>query len=165
MSTTIHLKDLDKSHGIRCGRWHTSMCYIVDASKMSMVSCKGCLGVKRAPPRFPKAARTLQAGDILSASWGYDQTNVDFYQVTRLIGNQSVEIRKIHARMIDSNERGADYLMPVKDSFFTPANEYDDRGRLLIRRANGTSVNVDDCRYASLWSGEAKYQTATGWGH
>lgn len=27
---------------------------------------------------------TLKVGDILDASWGYDQTNVDFYEVVRV---------------------------------------------------------------------------------
>lgn len=26
---------------------------------------------------------TLQVGDVLESSWGYDQTNIDYYQVTR----------------------------------------------------------------------------------
>jgi len=38
---------------------------------------------------------TLKVGDMLRCSWGYDQTNVDFYQVTDLIGNTMVEIRPI----------------------------------------------------------------------
>lgn len=37
----------------------------------------------------------LQIGDVLVSSWGYDQTNIDYYEVTRLVGKQSVEIRQI----------------------------------------------------------------------
>jgi hypothetical protein len=37
----------------------------------------------------------LQVGDVLRASWGYDQTNIDYYEVTKLIGSQMVEIREI----------------------------------------------------------------------
>ena len=37
---------------------------------------------------------TLTVGTILRACWGYDQTNIDYYQVTRVIG-KSVEIRAI----------------------------------------------------------------------
>jgi hypothetical protein len=37
----------------------------------------------------------LKVGDVLRSSWGYDQTNVDFYQVTALIGSQTVEYRPI----------------------------------------------------------------------
>ena len=37
----------------------------------------------------------LQVGDVLRSSWGYDQTNIDYYEVTRLIGAQMVEYREI----------------------------------------------------------------------
>lgn len=49
-----------------------------------------------------KAARKeatfdVKVGDVFRSSWGYDQTNVDYYQVTRMVGAQSVEIRRIGA--------------------------------------------------------------------
>lgn len=31
---------------------------------------------------------SIKAGDILSASWGYDQTNVDWYRVTKRTGSR-----------------------------------------------------------------------------
>lgn len=37
---------------------------------------------------------SFKVGDILSASWGYDQTNVDFYQVLS-VKNKTVEIQEI----------------------------------------------------------------------
>lgn len=36
----------------------------------------------------------VKVGDVFRCSWGYDQTNVDFYEVTRVIG-ATVEIRAI----------------------------------------------------------------------
>lgn len=46
-----------------------------------------------------KAKRTaphdVKVGDIFRSSWGYDQTNIDFYEVTRLIGKSTVEVRPI----------------------------------------------------------------------
>jgi hypothetical protein len=37
----------------------------------------------------------LNVGDVLSASWGYDQTNCNFFEVIRVIGKRTVEIREI----------------------------------------------------------------------
>lgn len=37
----------------------------------------------------------VQAGDIFSCTWGYDQTNVDFFQVIKLCGEQSVRVREV----------------------------------------------------------------------
>lgn len=42
-----------------------------------------------------KCKRELAVSDVLCCTWGYEQTNVDFYEVVRLIGEYSVAIRKI----------------------------------------------------------------------
>ena len=43
----------------------------------------------------------LEVGDVLRSSWGYDQTNIDYYEVTKRIGQRTVELRKIAARSIE----------------------------------------------------------------
>lgn len=40
----------------------------------------------------------LVIGDVLQCTWGYDQTNIDYFEVTRKVGARSVEIRKIAAQ-------------------------------------------------------------------
>lgn len=45
--------------------------------------------------------RQLVVGDVLSASWGYDQTNVNYYLVINLVGKSSVDLVEIGK---DSNE-------------------------------------------------------------
>ena len=64
----------------------------------------------------------FKPGDIIYNSWGYDQTNVDFYQVTRCT-KSSVFIRPIKAEYASS--AGCDmaaYLKPLKNQF-TDNNE------------------------------------------
>lgn len=39
------------------------------------------------------ATHNFETGHVLRASWGYDQTNVDFYQVTKVISPKMVELR------------------------------------------------------------------------
>ena len=39
--------------------------------------------------------RGLEVGNVLRASWGYDQTNINYYEVTKLVGLKMVEIREI----------------------------------------------------------------------
>lgn len=41
------------------------------------------------------APRGMEEGDVLKCVWGYDQTNVDFYQVVRVKGKNKVVIRQI----------------------------------------------------------------------
>jgi hypothetical protein len=45
----------------------------------------------------------VQVGDIFSASWGYEQTNVDFFQVIALVGECSVRVVEVCPPMIDEN--------------------------------------------------------------
>lgn len=43
------------------------------------------------------APASVDVGDVFVCSWGYDQTNVDYYQVTRVVSPVTVEIRPIGA--------------------------------------------------------------------
>lgn len=50
--------------------------------------------------RARRAAATVEAsglevGTVLVSSWGYDQTNVEFYEVVRVVGKSTVELREI----------------------------------------------------------------------
>ena len=42
-----------------------------------------------------EAERGLEVGDVLCASWGWEQTNVDFYEVTGLVARRTIEYRPI----------------------------------------------------------------------
>lgn len=43
----------------------------------------------------------VKVGDIFSASWGYEQTNIDFFQVIALVGESSVRVREVYPKMIE----------------------------------------------------------------
>lgn len=45
----------------------------------------------------------VKIGDIFSASWGWEQTNVDFFQVVALVGETSVRVREVRPPMIKDN--------------------------------------------------------------
>lgn len=45
---------------------------------------------------------TLVLGDVLSCSWGYDQTNVEYFEITKICGARTIEIRKIKALREDT---------------------------------------------------------------
>lgn len=92
------------------------------------------------------AVHTLAVGDIVVSSWGYEQTNVDFYQVTRVVSARSVAVRPIASTL---TEDGAAAMtgarMPLRDEF---------EGAEFVRRAEGKRVsNVRRDHGASLWDG------------
>lgn len=47
-------------------------------------------------------AHTLKVGDLAHTSWGYDQTNVEFYEVTRIVSPHSVEVRQIAGNLVET---------------------------------------------------------------
>ncbi|MXY15156.1 MAG: hypothetical protein F4X94_01430 [Dehalococcoidia bacterium] len=84
------------------------------------------------------AGRGLDVGDVLHTSWGYEQTNVDYYQVTSLIGKTMVELREIAA---DRTETGwlQGTCTPVPDAFVGPA---------FRRVAKDGACTIDQVRHA-----------------
>lgn len=61
--------------------------------------------------------------DILHHSWGYDQTNCDFYQVVES-KKASVVLRKIGSSTVPGSESFmSDSRLPVKDDFITEGTQ------------------------------------------
>lgn len=112
-----------------------------------------------------KAPHTLKVGDILYTSWGYDQTNIDFYQVTKVIGSNTVEIREVASKNIGSDYVYENRVLAVKDAFLSPRYEGDDQGVPMTKRVTNNQVKVTSYASARLWDGQPKYETAAGFGH
>ena len=93
----------------------------------------------------------LVEGDILSGSWGYDQTNVSWYQVVNA-GEKSVKIREIASKMA-SNDR----VVPLPGKFVGPA--------MNKRVSTGGYVKIKSYLSVSKWDGRPKYETPVGYGH
>jgi len=112
-----------------------------------------------------KASHSLKVGDILYSSWGYDQTNIDFYQVIRVVSDRTVEIREIGSKVLDSGY-GQDTVVGVKDAFLSPRGEYDDTGKPMIKRVSSdNTIKISSFEYAWPWDGTARSETSLGYGH
>lgn len=60
----------------------------------------------------------VRVGDIFCASWGYDQTNVNFFQVVALVGESSVRVREVNPTIIKEEATGPmaahyTYVLPL----------------------------------------------------
>jgi|TARA_R110002074_G_scaffold35881_2_gene97733 hypothetical protein len=89
--------------------------------------------------RTEAPARGLAVDDVLRSSWGYDQTNIDFFRVTRLIGKTMVEIVEIGSISTQDGDMQGHSVPDIETVIGEP----------MRRKAKGTSVNVDAVRYAS----------------
>ena len=92
-----------------------------------------------------RAPHSLNIGDILSSSWGWEQTNVDFYQVISLPSPFFVEIRKI-ASELENENRLQGKASPIKDKFTSEA---------FRKRPDADNViRMSSYSYARPWSGK-----------
>lgn len=101
-----------------------------------------------------KQPHTLKLGDILESSWGYDQTNIDFYEITRLIGTTMVEIREL------AQERKETHFMQG-DCTPVPGHYISEPTRHRIAGGTTNAVKVRDWGvWARPWSGRTAHWTA-----
>ena len=92
----------------------------------------------------------VKVGDIFSASWGWEQTNNNFFQVIALVGESSVRVREVYLSMIDSSAVGPmsedqtfkitrELLPAANHSVFIKEQEKGDLKRLKSYAADGKS--------------------------
>jgi len=96
-----------------------------------------------------------EVGEILYSSWGYDQTNIDFYQIVKKTKSM-VTIQKIGKEYLDTKYESENLVKPVKNDFI---------GKEMKKKVGAYGVSLNTYANASLWDGQPKYQTAFGWGH
>jgi len=102
---------------------------------------------KRENDRRKVSPRDLNVGDILTSTWGYSMTIVDYYQVISLVGNSSAVIRKLNQRTVRGDDGFSGETIPVKDSFTGPD---------IRVRISGDSCKVNG-HTASKWNGLPRY--------
>ena len=99
-----------------------------------------------------KYVHTLKEDDILYTSWGYDQTNIDYYQVIKLISPKMVVIREIVSKRTDD-----EHVVPAKNKFVGPP--------MRKKVGRGDSIKITSYSWAHKWSGKPNYETPFGMGH
>lgn len=134
-------------------------------------------------------APAVQVGDFFYSSWGYDQTNIDFYRVVGMTASgKSVRVQKWTSSVVEDNGPQV-YVVPgegpvmerVRKASVSEedywAMDYWDRQAATeevpapvetkrIRYFGSTATfSVNSYSSAYQWDGKPKYQTGSGWGH
>lgn len=111
--------------------WHYKFRTMTDAGKKINESISRLMSwedmkAKRKEER-KDVIKDIKVGDLFSSSWGYDQTNVDFYQVIEVKG-KTFTIRPIGGRSVPGS--GGDYngmadkVVAVRDAFLEDLVRY-----------------------------------------
>jgi hypothetical protein len=99
----------------------------------------------------------LKVGDILVSSWGYDQTNVDFYQVVAVSPKGGVTIREIGKEFAGETGGPSEKVVAVPNSFTGPP--------MKKRPTPYGSVKISSYARAFKWDGKPAHQTGAAYGH
>lgn len=93
-------------------------------------------------------------GLILTGSWGYEQTNVDFFEIVKVIGKNMIEIEQIGSQPATDSADGlssmADQVVP------DPESRSGKISRHIVRRG---SIKSPVYGNASLWDGRPRYHS------
>jgi hypothetical protein len=84
----------------------------------------------------------IKVGSIFCYSWGWEQTNIDFYQVTEIKGNK-LTIREIGMRSVDEVSSMADHVVPVPNHFVGQPESVRLNSYGSINRSCGTANLTD----------------------
>lgn len=92
----------------------------------------------------------IKEGDIFVCSWGYEQTNVDAYQIVELKG-QTATFKEVGFERLEATGPDAEYVRPIKDAFIKDVEPFK-------KRLNGKYIKLSSFQYAyKMENPKAKY--------
>lgn len=102
-------------------------------------------------------AHGLKVGDILVSSWGYEQTNIDFYEVVK-VTPKGVGIVKIEKKTIGPTDGPSIKVVPVPGT--------GKGGKVLTKRPRPNGyVSITSYSSAQKWDGQPEHETGASYGH
>lgn len=112
----------------------------------------------------------VKVGDIFEMSWGYEQTNVDFFRVEKLKGKTQVILRAVKLKMIEDNATSwasADRVYDKNEFAYEENNVHiKDNNVGIIKKVCGTKENpyINMTSYANAYlCKEDKIKTYESW--
>ena len=116
---------------------------ITDGKKIAVSENQNIINYKKKAKQKAEKKNVygVEVGDIFSASWGYEQTNNNFFQVVALVGEKSVRVREVHPTIISREptcgmaedrvyKLTKEILPPAKHSVFIKDQENGDVKRI-----------------------------------
>ncbi len=95
-------------------------------------------------------AESVHVDQVFSSSWGYEQTNVDFYQVVAKRG-MTVSLRRIGSSMVDSSGPMAGHVVASLGRWLDE--------ELIVKRISDGGVRFSAYKFATPWDGQPKYMS------
>jgi hypothetical protein len=96
---------------------------------------------------------SLTVGSIVSTSWGYEQTNVEFYEITKVKTAKKVCLREIQKKLTNApgSSPMAGKVIPVPGAYLADDNEFEKMVSI------GNRIKISSCQSATPWDGKPQY--------
>lgn len=102
----------------------------------------------------------VEVGTIFESNWGYDQTNIDFYEVVKVSASGKTVVVQEIGSTSDYGGEGHNVVRPNREVR---------KGEPFRRKLDvwGGRANFSVASYATAfqWDGSLAYETAAGYGH
>jgi hypothetical protein len=93
-----------------------------------------------------KIQEAIKVGDIFCYSWGWEQTNINFYQIISRKGKSTAVIRPINLESVNDTSWGSDEVIPCPDSFMGNDEETVRLNGTSFKRSCGYAFKLDDLK-------------------
>jgi hypothetical protein len=94
----------------------------------------------------------MKTGDILYSSWGYDQTNIDFYEVMKATA------KTVTVRQIESSKKRSGFMSgtatPIQGAYVERRGEIKELRRKVNNFWNREFISITDYASAYLYEGK-----------
>lgn len=138
-----------------------------DRNKKVEIFFKGCQAMEQYKAEQKAAAKArnsnsgLKVGQVFVSSWGYDQTQVNYYEVVALIGAASAKVQAVKGESLE----GSEGMMSQKVMPSAEANRFSgDAFMAKVERNRDGSFSIRSAKIAgrggaSAWEGKPNYNS------
>jgi hypothetical protein len=96
---------------------------------------------------------TLDVGQILESMWGYDQTNVDFYEVIK-VTRTTVIVRKLRTEAVEQRSHMSSTVTPKPEDYAGESFR-----RKVITYGSSPFIQIESYANAHPWNGQPRTAT------
>lgn len=102
----------------------------------------------------------IKVGDVLCDSWGYEQTNVEFYKVTKIVSPCKIEIVELGHTDVETYGPMSGTVVPNMDRVIgEPVQKMVSQSKW--EKSDGSyHVKINDCISLTPWDGRPMHQSS-----
>lgn len=119
---------------------------------------------KKTAKKATKPVHHFKVGDILASSWGYEQTNINLYQVVALNGKTMITVKEVNLEPKEVTAQGPmseDISFKLPKGIVAPEDGKEIRRKVVNygKEPAGEHISITDYAFAHKYNGEKLYRS------